>query len=153
MQIGQILSPERVCVDVPAGSKKSVLERLAKMIADNRPECGTSDVFDSFIARERLGSTGLGQGVAIPHCRVAQVRESCAALIRTSAPVDFDAIDGEPVDLFFALAVPAQSTQEHLDLLASLASMFSDEAFVAELRRHHSAEEVFDRVAGWIDAA
>ena len=153
MQIGQILAPGRVRVDAPATSKKSVLEALAGLIAEDQPEVTPTEVFDSFIARERLGSTGLGHGVAIPHCRVNTASAARAALIRTDQPVDFDAIDGEPVDLFFALAVPAESTQEHLDILATLAGMFSDRELVAQLRSNESADEVFRLVTGWIDAA
>ncbi len=153
MQIGQILAPERVRIDAPATSKKSVLEALAGLIAGDEPDVTQAQVFDSFIARERLGSTGLGHGVAIPHCRVDNATEARAAIIRTDQPVDFDAIDGQPADLFFALAVPAESTQEHLDILATLAGMFSDRSLVAQLRDVDSAQGLFRLVTDWTDAA
>ena len=91
-------------------------------------------VFDKLLERERLGSTGLGQGIALPHARIAGVDHACGALIQLQTGVDFDAIDGQPVDLVFGLMVPEEATQEHLQLLAKLASLFSNDAFCSGLR-------------------
>ncbi|MCC7412453.1 MAG: PTS IIA-like nitrogen regulatory protein PtsN [Gammaproteobacteria bacterium] len=153
MQIAQILTPARVAVNVPATSKKAVLEQLAELIATDSAELTSGEVFDAFVARERLGSTGLGHGVAIPHCRVAHGDQARGALVRTAGSVDFDSIDNHPVNLFFALSVPHESTQEHLDFLAQIAAMFSDDDFTDRLRGVDSAEELFRLVNGWAPPA
>jgi len=149
MRVADIIEPSRVRVGVPAASKKAVLELLAELVAEGADALPPAEVFDGLVARERLGSTGLGHGVAIPHCRVGGMQSARGALVRTSAPVEFEAIDGSPVDLFFALAVPQQATQEHLDLLAELAAMFSDETFAARLRGGSGASELCRLLAAW----
>ena len=146
MNIAHILAPERVAVDVALTSKKAVLEALATMLSSAEPDLRSGEVFNSLIARERLGTTGLGAGIAIPHGRVASTETSIGAFIRTDTPVQFDAVDNAPVDLFFALCVPGEANQEHLDLLAALASRFSDDRFVADLRDAEKPEEIFDRL-------
>lgn len=143
MNIEQILSPERVAVDIELTSKKAVLEKLAEMLSSAAPGLRTQDVFDSLVARERLGTTGLGAGIAIPHGRVTNAGKPVGAFLRTEQPIDFEAVDNAPVDLFFALCVPAQASQEHLDLLAALAARFSNGEFVASLRRGTESEAVF----------
>ncbi len=145
MQIADILVPERVCVGADASSKKRVLEITSRLLLE-----GTSYtisphvVFDRLNARERLGSTGLGFGVALPHGRLVEVEAAVGAFVHTSPGVDFDAPDREPVDLVFALLVPEHSTDEHLQILSRLADMFSDETFRKELRATTSNEVVFD---------
>lgn len=147
MTITDILVPERVAVDVELTSKKAVLETLASMLASADPRLDAGEIFDSLVARERLGTTGLGAGIAIPHGRVSVDGAACGAFIRTSKPLGFDAVDNAPVDLFFALCVPRDATQAHLDLLAALAARFSDSAFVAELRRL-DADHVYTLLVG-----
>lgn len=146
MQIEKILAPERVAVDVELTSKKAVLERLSEMLSNGQGSVNAKQIFDSLIARERLGTTGLGAGIAIPHGRVAQNKRAVGAFLRTNAPIGFDAVDNAPVDLFFALCVPEDATSEHLQLLASLAEMFSDESFVAELRASGDEGIIFQRL-------
>lgn len=143
MKIAQILAPERVAISVEVASKKAVLERLATMLASASPALKSKDVFDSLIARERLGTTGLGAGIAIPHGRVGGASAPVGAFLRTAAPLGFDAVDNAPVDLFFALCVPADAHQEHLDLLAALAGRLSDAGFVARLRAAADPAAVF----------
>lgn len=138
MQIADLLSVERVAHSTTAASKKRVLEQLSDLIASGQSSLSQSEIFDSLISRERLGSTGLGHGVAIPHGRVPNSEQTLGAFIKLDQGIDFDAIDGEPVDLLFALLVPEHSTEEHLQLLAQLARMFSDEQLRKDL---HEATE------------
>ena len=144
MRIADILSPGRVLCDVEAGSKKAMLERLSALVAAEVPQHTPSEVFDSLLARERLGSTGVGHGVAIPHGRLSHCDRAYGAFIRARTPIDFDAIDRQPVDLFFALLVPEQATDAHLHLLAELAEMFSHRELVARLRADPSADGLFE---------
>lgn len=153
MHIAELLTAERVACGAPSASKKRVLEQLSALIAGGQQALNAVDVFDSLLARERLGSTGLGHGVAIPHGRVKNGTATVGAFIKLQKPIDFDAVDGEPVDLLFGLLVPEQSTQEHLQLLAQLAEMFSDAAFVASLRNAGSAAELHTLLSRWQPAA
>ncbi|MEW6647729.1 MAG: PTS IIA-like nitrogen regulatory protein PtsN [Pseudomonadota bacterium] len=153
MHIADLLTAGRVACGDPSASKKRVLEQLSALIAGDQQALNPTDVFDSLIARERLGSTGLGHGVAIPHGRVKNGTVTVGAFIKLQQPIDFDAVDGEPVDLLFGLLVPEQSTQEHLQLLAQLAEMFSDTAFVARLRAAASAAELHTLLSQWKPAA
>lgn len=120
------LTPDRIRLDSEAGSKKRVLEEVAGLLASAVPGLTREQVFDKLLERERLGSTGLGQGIALPHARMKGVTKSCGALLRLQRGVEFDAIDAKPVDLVFGLLVPEQATDEHLQLLARLASRFSN---------------------------
>ena len=125
----------RIGCDVPAPSKKRVLETVGRLLASGAPGLTQEGVFDRLLERERLGSTGLGHGVALPHARMAGVDRALGAFIKLEAGVDFDAIDDAPVDLVFGLLVPEQATQEHLELLGFLARRFSDAELCARLRR------------------
>lgn len=134
MKIADILVPQRVAVDLELASKKAVLEALASLLAGADPRLKSGEIFDSLIARERLGTTGLGAGIAIPHGRISIDGIASGAFVRTSKPIDFDAVDNAPVDLFFALCVPKDANQGHLDLLAALAARFADNDFLGKLR-------------------
>tara|TARA_R110002096_G_scaffold42642_7_gene114850 strand:+ start:1776 stop:2225 length:450 start_codon:yes stop_codon:yes gene_type:complete len=148
MQIADILPASRVAIDVPVLSKKAVLEELARLVAVDTPNLTPAQAFDGLIARERLGSTGLGNGIAIPHGRIPHLQTMQGAFLRTATAVDFDAIDGEPVDLFFALFVPQDTTAEHNATLAELARLFVDEALVRELREQAAAQTVHRLLVG-----
>ena len=147
MKVADILTPSRVVVDIPSSSKKAALEQLARCAAGGVAELTPAQAFDSLIVRERLGSTALGQGIAIPHGRVSHLRSMVGAFMRVSNGVEFDAIDGEPVDLFFALFVPGdanaeQSNTDHLEMLSQLAALFSDIELVAKLRDEKSVQQL-----------
>ena len=133
---------KRIGCNVEAASKKRVLEQLGQRLAETVPALTQDMVFDALVERERLGSTGLGKGIALPHARMSQVAKAVAAFIKLPKGVDFDAVDGEPVDLAFAMLVPKEATQEHLQLLAQLAKMFSDSEFCNALRHADSAKEL-----------
>jgi PTS system nitrogen regulatory IIA component len=134
MHIRDILSVERVAIGVDATSKKAVLEELARLVTLGLPDLTPVQAFDGLVSRERLGSTGLGNGIAIPHGRIKHLSTAIGAFLRTESALDFDAIDGQPVDLFFALFVPQEATDTHLTMLASLAKTFSNEILVGRLR-------------------
>lgn len=123
-----ILSAEQVILDLDAGSKKRVFEQAGQLF-EARLGMARSVIFDSLFAREKLGSTGLGQGVAIPHGRIKGLKQAAGALIRLATPIPFDSPDGRPVTLLFVLLVPEQATEEHLQILSELAQRFSDRAF------------------------
>ena len=150
MNISDIISPDRVVCDFDATSKKRALEQLSDMIAsDSSPSLLPKDVVDSLIAREKLGSTGIGYGVAIPHGRVKNTDHAIAAFAKLHEGIDFDSADNQSVDLLFALLVPEDSTNEHLQLLAQLAEMFSDEDFRAKLRATKDRQAIYTLLSTW----
>ncbi|MFA7094860.1 MAG: PTS IIA-like nitrogen regulatory protein PtsN [Gammaproteobacteria bacterium] len=149
MQIADLVTPERVAYGVQAGSKKRALELLSELIAHSRPHLTQGEVFESLIGRERLGSTGLGHGVAIPHGRIKGDTAATGAFIKLDRAVDFDAVDNEPVDLLFALMVPETAVEEHLQILARLAEMFSDSVLCKELREAASDQKLFELLLQW----
>ncbi len=134
MKLSEILSPDCIRLDSDATSKKRVLESVSQLLADTDEELSPREVFDCLIAREKLGSTGLGQGVAIPHGRLTGLDKTIGVFLRLPKGVDFDAPDNEPVDLVFALLVPKESTEEHLQVLASIASYFNSKGSGDALR-------------------
>ena len=143
MNIADIVTPERVRYDNESHSKKAALEMLANLIARSDNSLTQNNVFDCLINREKLGSTGMGNGIAIPHGRAKHEHETVGAFIRLAEAVDYDAVDNQPVDLLFCLLVPEESTQEHLDMLATLATRFSDADFVKQLRNSDNAYDLY----------
>ena len=149
MKLTEIITPDRIRLDSDATSKKRVLESASQLLADCDDKLSPRAVFDCLIAREKLGSTGLGHGVAIPHGRLAGLEKTIGVFLRVPKGVDFDAPDNEPVDLVFALLVPENSTEEHLQVLASIASYFDSEGSRDALRVEispHKARELLCRV-------
>ena len=138
--IGEILPLSHIVLDLEVSSKKRVFEQ-AGLLLENEAGLAPADVFDCLFAREKLGTTGLGQGVAIPHGRHASVKKAVGAFIRTQEPVAFDAPDGKPVSLIFVLLVPENATGEHLEVLSKLAGRFSQKA-VREALMSADAQEV-----------
>ena len=143
IRLENILTPGRSLVNVPGGSKKRVLEQTAKLIHDQVPDLAMQDVYESLLAREKLGSTGFGNGIAIPHCRLKGCESPVSALLHLDAPIDFDAIDGAPVDLLFVLLVPEAATDAHLELLRQIASMLDRKDVRDQLRAASSNEELY----------
>lgn len=146
--ISKILAPENVLIDSESTSKKRVFERVG-MLFENHRQIAHSQVFDSLFARERLGSTGLGQGVAIPHGRIPKLQEATAAFVRTSHPIPFDAPDGQPVNLIFVLLVPDMATDLHLQILGELAQMFSDSQFRDRLQQCQDGASIHQLFHDW----
>ncbi|MCP5267540.1 MAG: PTS IIA-like nitrogen regulatory protein PtsN [Zoogloeaceae bacterium] len=123
-----LLPVENIVLDLEAGSKKRVFEQ-AGLLFENHHGIARATVFDSLFAREKLGSTGLGQGVAIPHGRIKGLKDACGAFLRLAAPVPFDSPDSKPVSMLFVLLVPEQANELHLEILSELAQRFSDRGF------------------------
>ena len=147
MQISEILQPQRIVCQQDISSKKRSLELLSELLADALPDFAGGEIFDSLIGRERLGSTGLGKGVALPHGRLSGLKKPIAAMAILKQGTDFDAIDHNPVDLLFALLVPEESTDEHLQILAHLAAMFSNQEFCSKLRSCNDSDQCFELVS------
>lgn len=126
--LAKLLPADNILLDLEAGSKKRVFEQ-AGLLFENNNGIARATVFDSLFAREKLGSTGLGQGVAIPHGRIKGLKEARGAFLRLATPVPFDSPDGKPVSLLFVLLVPEQATEQHLQILSELAQRFSDRSF------------------------
>lgn len=146
--IAQLLPLSNVITELDAGSKKSVFEQVGQLFEHNL-HIARSDVSESLLIREKLGSTGLGQGVAIPHGRIKGLREAAAALIRMKKPIPFDAPDGKPVSLICALLVPEQATDLHLQILSELAQMFSDKNFREDLLKSRDQAEIHRHIYNW----
>ncbi|MES9834310.1 MAG: PTS IIA-like nitrogen regulatory protein PtsN [Candidatus Thiodiazotropha sp. LLP2] len=140
------LLEERIGCGVEAASKKRVLEQLGLRLANSAPGLSQDIVFDALLERERLGSTGLGKGIALPHARMPQITQSTAAFIQLPSGVDFDAIDNQSVDLAFAMLVPEEATEAHLQLLAKLARMFDDPPFCSALREAETTQQLFQLI-------
>ncbi|WP_395793257.1 PTS IIA-like nitrogen regulatory protein PtsN [Aquimonas sp.] len=149
MLLIDLLTPSRTATGVSATSKKRLLETLATTLAEGQGEACERAIFDSLFARERLGSTGLGHGVAIPHGRTPGLSNAIGAFVRLSDGIDFSAIDGAPVDLVFALAVPEHFSHQHLVLLSQLAEMFGDAGFCLQLRNASDAASLYALLADW----
>jgi PTS system nitrogen regulatory IIA component len=149
MNITSLLSPERVVVCDDIASKKRLLEHLGELLAGSSPQLSKQVIFDALVNREKLGSTGLGKGVAIPHGRMAALEQPVCAFIRVKNPVDFDASDGQPVDLVFSLLVPEESTEEHLQVLSTIAEIFSNTGVCTALRQCDDGACVLDRLYQW----
>jgi len=146
IRLETILTPGRSLVNVPGGSKKRALEQIANLIGREVPELDTQAVYEALIAREKLGSTGFGNGIAIPHCRLQGCESPVSALLHLDAPIDFDAIDGAPVDLLFVLLVPQAATDAHLELLRQIASMLDRKDVRDKLRSAKSNEALYQVV-------
>ncbi|NIP13600.1 MAG: PTS IIA-like nitrogen regulatory protein PtsN [Pseudomonadales bacterium] len=145
--ITTILSPACTKASIEAHSRKRALEAAADLVAEQHPDLSARKLFDELMARERLGSTGLGDGVAIPHCRIP-CEQITGALLRLQEPVDYESMDDEPVDLLFVLAVPSEETTAHLDLLAALARIFGDPENRRRLRSSGTDEALYQELVG-----
>jgi len=143
MNISDILTLERTYADLNCVSKKRTLESISRWVAEQMPEFNGKEVFNALIGREKLGSTGFGEGIAIPHCRLRSCTQVTGALVRLETAIDFDAIDQQPVDLLFVLLVPQEATDEHLQILATLAGSFGQAEFREQLRNAADADAMY----------
>ncbi|TFV92129.1 PTS sugar transporter subunit IIA [Oxalobacteraceae bacterium OM1] len=146
--IAKILAANNVVLDLEVSSKKRAFEQ-AGLIFENNCGIARSVVSDNLFARERLGSTGLGHGVAVPHGRIKGLKSPLAAFVRLKDPIPFESPDGQPVKLLVFLLIPDQVTQQHLEILSEIAEMFSDEAFRNELTVDPNAASVHTRLIDW----
>ncbi|WP_288108219.1 PTS sugar transporter subunit IIA [Limnobacter sp.] len=146
--IANLLPPSNILLDTQVTSKKRVFEQ-AGLVFENNQGIARSKVFDSLFARERLGSTGLGQQVAVPHGRIKGLRDPIAALVRVQDPIPFDAPDGHPVKLLMFLLVPESANQHHLDILSELAQMLSDRDFREQLLQETDPSKMHNLISSW----
>jgi PTS system nitrogen regulatory IIA component len=149
MRVEQLLSPERIGCRISASSKKRTLEQLAELLQIGADIEDRSEIFDALLARERLGTTGFGHGVAIPHGRLKSLKQPIAAFISLEPGVDFDAVDHSPVDLILALLVPDDSADTHIELLSQIAEMLRDPELTSELRGAANSEAIIDKLSHW----
>lgn len=150
--IAKLLPESNVLIDLDVSSKKRVFEQVG-LLFENNNSVARSEVFDSLFAREKLGSTGLGQGIAIPHGRIKGLKEAAGAVVRTLQPIAFDAPDGQNVSIIFVLLVPDRATDMHLQILSELAQMFSEKPFRERLIAAPSAAELHRLITQWLPHA
>ena len=141
--ISQILTLERTQLGAQCTSKKRVLEHISSFLADNIDDSQADEIYTRLIAREKLGSTGIGEGIAIPHSRLQECEGTLGALFVLDEAVDFDSIDRKPVDIVFVLLVPEEATEQHLQTLSMLAEKFSQETYRNQLRSAKNSEELY----------
>ncbi|KHF24030.1 PTS sugar transporter subunit IIA [Solemya velum gill symbiont] len=141
-----LFHPHRVLLDADVSSKKRLLEALAKLFSDDESE--QNEIFEKLLERERLGSTGLGYSVALPHARIEFLAQPRAAFIRLAEAVDFDSPEGDRVKLVVALLVPQEATDEHLQLLAGIATIFNQESLRQELSSAETPEAILQLLTG-----
>lgn len=142
MQLASFVHPDLVICKLPATSKKKLFETVSELIAGKCAKLSAQEIFDGLFTRERLGSTGLGNGVAVPHCRVEQTDSDCCAVVSLDEPIDFDAPDSQAVDLLVFLVVSGEACQDHLDRLAVIAKSFSDPQYRSQLQAAKTQEEL-----------
>jgi PTS system nitrogen regulatory IIA component len=145
----QFIVAGRIGSNLEINSKKRLLEVLGELLATGESGLSAQNVFEHLLERERLGSTGLGHGVALPHARMAQVTDAVGAFVQLRKGVSFDSIDDRPVDLAFALLVPESANEMHLQLLSELASIFNDSRLRQGLREATSREQVLAILQNW----
>ena len=143
MNITDVLSPDRACCDAPGISKKRVLEFIADFFSEHTDFVDANQLYHELISRERLGSTGIGEGIAVPHCRLSGCPRITGILLKLDSPVDFDAIDSEPVDLIFALVVPDEQNDEHLQTLSAIAELLQSSEVRQQLRSCSNSNSLY----------
>jgi PTS system nitrogen regulatory IIA component len=141
MTISALLSPQRIFLDTEISSKKKLLELIANIVAD-QTQLAEPLIYSNLLNRERLGSTGLGHGFAVPHARVENLDKTIGCLFRLKEPVNFEAPDNQPVDLVFTIIIPQEATEEHLLILSSLARIFSQTDVCEAIRGATSRDEI-----------
>lgn len=143
MHIESLLTSRRTLCRANCTSKKRTLEVLASLIAEGCENIDANDLFQQLIGRERLGSTGIGDGIAIPHCRFKTEGATIGALMTLETPIDFDSVDSKPVDIIFAMLVPEDAESEHLQTLATLAEQLQKPRYVNALRNAETGDALY----------
>jgi PTS system nitrogen regulatory IIA component len=147
MIISDIISLDRTECAVECQSKKRIFEVISEIAVKENPQLNIGDVLSSMLAREKMGSTGIGNGIAIPHGRIDGIQDIVAIVVTSEEPIQFDAIDDKPVDIFFALLVPTEQTQEHLQTLSSIAQKLSEKEIVKAIRNATNRDEIISALA------
>ncbi len=141
--ISDILTLQRTQWGTQCSSKKRLIEHISNFLSLQIEDAQADDIYERLITREKLGSTGIGEGIAIPHCRLSECDETQGALFVLDTPVDFDSIDRRPVDIVFVLLVPQEATEQHLKTLSMLAQKFNQSEFRDKLRQAKNNEELY----------
>lgn len=149
MNLRDLVSPDSVICDADINSRKKALEVLADLLAKHTNSDNSLEIFHQLTEREKLGSTSLGQGIALPHARTSLCDHAVGAFIKIKKGIDFDSPDHEPTDLLFALVVPEHYTDEHLEILANIASLFNEKNFCHNLRTADTDKELHNRLTSW----
>lgn len=144
MKLQEILTADCTICSVQLNSKKRILEKIATIAAQKVPELSQQQLLTSLMEREKMGSTGIGNGIAIPHGRLTQTTKVIAVFITSEKPIAFDAIDDRPVDIFIALFVPESACDQHLSTLQSIAKLFSDKNTSKLIRKCNDNVKLFE---------
>lgn len=143
MQLSEVLSLDCTKSAVHCTSKKRALEMISEIVAEHTG-LNSTELFECMLSREKMGSTGIGNGLAIPHARMSESDKAVAVLLQCDEPIEFDAIDNRPVDLLFALLVPDAQCKEHLQTLSKMAERLNDKQILKQLRSAQSDQELYD---------
>ncbi len=146
MLLEEIIKPDSVLCNAHARSKKHSLEILSELLVRSHPDIASEDIFEKLIERERLGCTSLDDGVAFPHCRVEGLDASVGALMKLTEAVEFDASDGEPVDLIFGLIVPAEVNEQDHATISGIAELLRDQDLRARMRAATTSNELYETI-------
>jgi nitrogen PTS system EIIA component len=139
-----LINADNILCHDAATSKKRIIENLSQRLSANTDAASADTIFQALFERERLGSTGLGKGVAIPHARIPGIHHTVAAMMTLDAPVNYESIDNKPVDIIFGLLVPQDGNDQHLQQLSRLVSLFRDEETCTKIRQSTDAEQIFE---------
>jgi nitrogen PTS system EIIA component len=146
MQLKEILKKEAITIDLKAATKEEVIKELVSLVSDVYAIKGKKELIENVTKREKLGSTGMGQGIAIPHCKYDKIDNIYLAIGISKEGMDFKALDGEPVYIFFILIAPSTSAGPHLKALARISRLLRDEYFCRSLRNANTAQAVYNIV-------
>lgn len=146
MEIKDILSIDCTVCAIQGTSKKRIFEIISQVATEHVSEVDQNAILMSLLNREKMGSTGIGNGIAIPHGRLAGLTEVIAILVTCTPSIEFDAVDNMPVDIFFAILVPEDQAQGHLQTLATIATKLSDKKVVKALRRATNSQQLFETI-------
>jgi PTS system nitrogen regulatory IIA component len=147
MVINDIISLDRTKCLVECQSKKRIFEVISEIAVQQSPELDQVEVLSSLLSREKMGSTGIGNGIAIPHGKIKGLGNMIAVIVTSNKPIEFDAIDSQPVDIFFAILVPEEQTDKHLQALSGIAKKLSDKDIVKAVRRATTKNEIVAALA------
>jgi PTS system nitrogen regulatory IIA component len=146
MHLSDILTLDSTYCGLKVNSKKRILENICQLASSHVGDIETDQLLASLVEREKMGSTGIGNGIAIPHGRLSNSNKAVAVLVTTEQPIDFDAIDNREVDIFIALFVPENSCQEHLNTLQSIAKLFSNKSMSKQVRKCNDSKALFSLI-------
>lgn len=149
VDLEELLSIDRVETACQLSSKKRLMEKITTLLLQGRPQLDRKTVLQTLIERERLGSTGIGHGVALPHGRINGLEEVIGAVAVLEKPLDYDSLDNQPIKLAFGLLVPAEANEQHLKILAHLARLFNDETLREKMFEAGTNNEAFQLLTTW----